>query len=81
MAIAKVVAKRILKNIAKMFLTKTVALWALRLAAESTKNKVDDNIVKLAKAGYENNPEQMMIAGEALMVELKKEYAKHKEEG
>ena len=58
-------------NIGKMILTKTVALWALKLAAKQTDNIVDDNVVKLAEAAYNNDQVGVMQAGEALVQGIK----------
>ncbi len=73
------VIKTILFNIARMFLTKTVAIWALKLAAKHTKNKIDDNVVGLAEAGYNNDPEKMMIYGVKLVLEAKRMIEEDKE--
>lgn len=66
----KYIIIKILKNLGTMFLTKKVVLWALRLAAKSTKNKIDDNVINIVEAAYDNNPQKLMDAAETIYNEV-----------
>lgn len=56
----------VLKNLGAMFLTQKVAIWALRLLAKQTENKIDDNVIELVASAYRNDVPAMQSAIEAL---------------
>jgi len=58
-------------NLVSMFMTKTVILWALKLATKQTENKVDDNVVLLVEAAYNNDPTAFQAATEELVKSVK----------
>jgi ABC-type anion transport system duplicated permease subunit len=60
-------------NLAAMFLTKTVILWALKLAAKQTENSIDDSFVEVAEAAYEGDSEAFMAASEKFVAAIKEE--------
>lgn len=66
----KLFIMRILKNLGGMILTKKVIVWALTLAASKTTNKIDDNIIKLVEAAYDNDPEGVMKSTQIIVEEL-----------
>jgi hypothetical protein len=58
-------------NLVSMFMTKTVILWALKLATKQTENKVDDNVVLLVEAAYNNDSASFQAATEELVKSVK----------
>jgi hypothetical protein len=58
-------------NLVSMFMTKTVILWALKLATKQTENKVDDNVVLLVEAAYNNDSAAFQAATEELVKSVK----------
>ena len=51
----QVVLKTVVTNLATMFVTDKVIIWALELAVKKTKNQVDDSVVKIVKGAYQND--------------------------
>ena len=66
----KAVILVMLKNAARMVLTRKVIIWGLKLAAEKTDNKIDDNFVSLGEALYDNDVEKVMESATRLVEEL-----------
>jgi hypothetical protein len=54
------------KNLLAMLLTERMVFWALELAAKKTKNKVDEQVVKLVKAAYRSDEQRLREAVESL---------------
>lgn len=67
----KAIAARILKNLVGMLITKHMIFWGLELATKQTKNKVDDNVVGVVKAAYNNNDKELRESVEKILTELK----------
>lgn len=59
-------------NLGKMLLTRAVILWALRLYAKQTTNLIDDNVINLVEAGYDNDSVALMKAVDAIVAEYRK---------
>lgn len=57
----------LIKNLLAMFLTRRVAVWALRLAAKQTDNLIDDYAIEFVDAAYENDEERVKAAIEKLL--------------
>lgn len=68
------IAVTVLKNIAAMFVGKTMVFWALEVAAGQTDTAVDDNIVGLIKAGYNNDAEGIRKHAEAILAAYRSEH-------
>ena len=49
------ILKMMVQNLLGMLMTKTMIIWVLEFGVKQTKNSVDDNLVMLAKAMYEND--------------------------
>lgn len=62
--------KKIGQNLLIMALNKTVILWALRLAAKQTDNKIDDNVIEVVDAAYEADTERLKASVENIVKEL-----------
>lgn len=62
----KIVLARIIQNLIAMALTEKVVLWAVKLAAKKTENKIDDNVVQLLEAAYKNDVVALQEAVENL---------------
>lgn len=62
--------KQIGQNLLIMALNKTVILWALRLAAKQTDNKIDDNVIEVVDAAYEADTERLKSSVENIVKEL-----------
>lgn len=56
----------ILKNLAMMIVGPKMILWGLRLATSITDNKIDDNVVGIVEAGYNNDEAKLKESVEAL---------------
>lgn len=54
------------KNIVAMMLTKTMVFWALELAAKKSDNKIDDAVLELVRAAYDNDADSFKDAVEKL---------------
>lgn len=67
----KAVVARIFKNLIGMLITKHMIFWGLELATKQTKNKVDDNVVKLVRAAYDADDKKLREAVENIASELK----------
>lgn len=68
----KFVIAKILKNLLGMLVTKHMIFWALELATKQSKNKIDDNVVKLVRAAYDADNAKLKEAVEALAAEYSK---------
>lgn len=60
------------KNLVAMLLTQKMIIWALEVATSKTENEIDDNVVALVKAGYNNDTEGVRKAVQALADEYKR---------
>lgn len=56
----------ILKNLAMMIVGPKMILWGLRIATSVTDNKIDDNVVGIVEAGYNNDEKKLKESVEAL---------------
>lgn len=64
----------ILLNLVRLIFTKKVAIWAVKLWAKHTENKIDDNVVALIEAGMASDLPGMQKAVEGLVIALHKEH-------
>jgi len=68
----KLMLLKVIKNLAGMILAPKLILWSMKQAVELTTNTVDDNVVNIVKAGYENDEIAMKKAVENLLSHLKR---------
>ncbi len=66
----KIAVALILKNLISMIVGPKMIIWLLGVAAEKTSNKIDDHVVKIVKAGYENNTADMQQGIKDLTAQL-----------
>tara|TARA_X000001388_G_scaffold52616_7_gene38396 strand:+ start:5651 stop:5917 length:267 start_codon:yes stop_codon:yes gene_type:complete len=69
----KVAILLLLRNFGAALLTQHMVMFMLRLATNFTDNKIDDNVVGLIDAGFDNDVPAMKSYLEALSREVKEE--------
>ena len=57
----------ILENLVAMIVGPKMIIWLLGVAAKRTDNKIDDHVIKIVKAGYENDMVSMKKGVEDLV--------------
>ena len=62
----------LLKGFAKATLTKHFIIWALKMYAKFSKNKVDDNVVLIVEGSLSSDVEKIKKGVEGLLTHLSK---------
>lgn len=68
----KIILAKMLKTIIGALITEKMIIWGLEFSAKQTKNKVDDNLVLIAKSAYKSDIEGIQEGIKKLTEELTK---------
>jgi hypothetical protein len=72
----KVIVIMMIKNLFSALMGKAMFFWGAEFAAGKTDNLVDDNVIAMGKAAYDNDPEKMIYYAKKAIEELTKLMAK-----
>ena len=68
----KLIVIEMIKNLLKALLGAKMFFWGAEFAASKSDNLVDDNVIAMGKAAYENDPEKMIYHAQKAIEELTK---------
>ncbi len=68
----KLIAIMMIKNLFKALLGRNMFFWGAEFAASKSDNLVDDNVIALGKAAYDNDHEKMIHYAKKTIEELTK---------